>query len=315
MERHLDAPAARFAPCGSPGLSQAVVRACAAPREAVRNAQLPLHGRRSRGINHLVRRPCGEKRNPVPLQSGAAVRSRARGDPPHVRDREPRPPAPDAHAGRALALGVRATSCCSRWCCPRCPRSGGRCTRASRRSPGCSPRTWSAPRSRRRCSAASATCSARRRCSLIVLVLLIVAGSLLAALTSSVAVMLIARVIQGAGGAIFPLAFSIVRDEFPRERVAGAIGMLSALIGVGAGVAIVIAGPDRRQPLDPLALLDPGGHDRRSRSPRRSSGCPSRRSPRRAASTRSRCDALGLARSRCCSASARAGSGAGRRRA
>ena len=55
--------------------------------------------------------------------------------------------------------------------------------------------------------------------------------------------MLTARVIQGAGGAIFPLAFSIIRDEFPRERVAGAIGLISALIGVGAGVAIVIAGP------------------------------------------------------------------------
>jgi EmrB/QacA subfamily drug resistance transporter len=78
---------------------------------------------------------------------------------------------------------------------------------------------------------------------LVVVLVLLVAGSVLAALTSSIAIMLIARVIQGAGGAIFPLAFSIVRDEFPRERVAGAIGMLSALIGVGAGIAIVIAGP------------------------------------------------------------------------
>jgi EmrB/QacA subfamily drug resistance transporter len=82
----------------------------------------------------------------------------------------------------------------------------------------------------------------KKRVLLFVLVALIV-GSVLAALTSSVAVMLIARVIQGAGGAIFPLAFSIIRDEFPRERVAGAIGLISALIGVGAGVAIVIAGP------------------------------------------------------------------------
>ena len=62
-------------------------------------------------------------------------------------------------------------------------------------------------------------------------------------MTSSVAVMIVARVIQGGGGAIFPLAFSIIRDEFPRERVAGAIGLISALIGVGAGFAIVIAGP------------------------------------------------------------------------
>jgi MFS family permease len=82
----------------------------------------------------------------------------------------------------------------------------------------------------------------KKRVLLIVLASLIV-GSVVAALTSSVPVMLAARVIQGGGGAIFPLAFSIVRDEFPRERVAGAIGILSALIGVGAGVAIVVAGP------------------------------------------------------------------------
>jgi EmrB/QacA subfamily drug resistance transporter len=82
----------------------------------------------------------------------------------------------------------------------------------------------------------------KKKVLLVVLALLIL-GSVVAALTSSVSVMLAARVIQGAGGAIFPLAFSIVRDEFPRERVAGAIGVLSALIGVGAGVAIVVAGP------------------------------------------------------------------------
>jgi EmrB/QacA subfamily drug resistance transporter len=82
----------------------------------------------------------------------------------------------------------------------------------------------------------------KKKVLLIVLASLII-GSVLAALTSSVPVMLTARVIQGGGGAIFPLAFSIVRDEFPRERVAGAIGILSALIGIGAGVAIVIAGP------------------------------------------------------------------------
>jgi MFS family permease len=43
------------------------------------------------------------------------------------------------------------------------------------------------------------------------------------------------------GGGIFPLAFGIVRDEFPRDRVAGGIGLLSAILGVGAGAGIVLA--------------------------------------------------------------------------
>ena len=45
--------------------------------------------------------------------------------------------------------------------------------------------------------------------------------------------------IQGVGGGIFPLAFGIVRDEFPREKVAGSIGLLSAILGIGGGVGIV----------------------------------------------------------------------------
>jgi MFS family permease len=50
------------------------------------------------------------------------------------------------------------------------------------------------------------------------------------------------RVIQGAGGGIFPLAFSIIRDEFPRERVPGAIGLVSSLLGIGGGAGVVFAG-------------------------------------------------------------------------
>ena len=52
-------------------------------------------------------------------------------------------------------------------------------------------------------------------------------GTLLAALATTLPVMIGARTIQGLGGAIFPLAFGIIRDEFPRERVAGGIALIS----------------------------------------------------------------------------------------
>jgi EmrB/QacA subfamily drug resistance transporter len=68
-------------------------------------------------------------------------------------------------------------------------------------------------------------------------------GSLISALATSLPVMLVGRIIQGAGGAVFPLAFGIIRDEFPAERVAGAIGVMSAILGAGAGAGIVLAGP------------------------------------------------------------------------
>jgi EmrB/QacA subfamily drug resistance transporter len=75
-----------------------------------------------------------------------------------------------------------------------------------------------------------------------VLVLLCI-GTVASALATTLTVMLIGRVIQGAAGGLFPLAFGIIRDEFPPERVAGGIGLMSALLGVGGGAGIVLAGP------------------------------------------------------------------------
>jgi EmrB/QacA subfamily drug resistance transporter len=69
------------------------------------------------------------------------------------------------------------------------------------------------------------------------------AGSLLAALATNVQVMIIARVIQGIGGGVLPLAFGIIRDEFPKEKLSGAVGAIASLIAVGAGLGIVLAGP------------------------------------------------------------------------
>jgi MFS family permease len=82
----------------------------------------------------------------------------------------------------------------------------------------------------------------KERLLVAVLVLLCVA-TIVSALATSLAVMLVGRVVQGAAGGIFPLAFGIIRDEFPRARVAGAVGVMSALAGVGGGAGVVLAGP------------------------------------------------------------------------
>jgi EmrB/QacA subfamily drug resistance transporter len=68
-------------------------------------------------------------------------------------------------------------------------------------------------------------------------------GTLVAALSPNLAVLVVARVLQGAAGAILPLSIGIVRDELPREKVSVTVGLLSAIFGVGAGVGIVAAGP------------------------------------------------------------------------
>jgi EmrB/QacA subfamily drug resistance transporter len=70
----------------------------------------------------------------------------------------------------------------------------------------------------------------------------LIAGTLLAALAGSLGVLILARIAQGVAGGIFPLSFSIIRDEFPADRVAGSIGLMSAILGVGGGLGLVVGG-------------------------------------------------------------------------
>jgi EmrB/QacA subfamily drug resistance transporter len=82
----------------------------------------------------------------------------------------------------------------------------------------------------------------KRRVLIAVLAVLAV-GTVLAAVAPNLTVLIIARVLQGAAGAIMPLSIAIVRDELPREKVSVTVGLISAIFGVGAGVGIVAAGP------------------------------------------------------------------------
>jgi EmrB/QacA subfamily drug resistance transporter len=95
------------------------------------------------------------------------------------------------------------------------------------------------------------------------ILLLLCLSTVVCAVATSLPLMLVGRVIQGAAGGIFPLAFGIIRDEFPRDEVAGAVGVMSSLTGVGGGAGVVLAGPIVEHlsfhylfclPLIPLAL-------------------------------------------------------------
>ena len=68
------------------------------------------------------------------------------------------------------------------------------------------------------------------------------AGCAVSALGNSLEVVVAGRVLQGVGGGIFPLCFGIIRDEFPRERVPASIGLISAILGIGGGVGLVLGG-------------------------------------------------------------------------
>ncbi|HEX7392198.1 MAG TPA: MFS transporter [Thermoplasmata archaeon] len=61
-------------------------------------------------------------------------------------------------------------------------------------------------------------------------------------ISDSIYVMIAFRGFQGLAMSMFPLAFSIIRDEFPRDRIAIAQGVISAMFGVGTAVGFVLGG-------------------------------------------------------------------------
>ncbi|MFE9259132.1 MFS transporter [Streptomyces sp. NPDC006879] len=81
-----------------------------------------------------------------------------------------------------------------------------------------------------------------KRPTLIGVLLLMVAGSVVAATTSSLTWLIVARVMQGAATAIFPLALSVLREEIRPARLPGAMALVSGTLAFGSGLALVGAG-------------------------------------------------------------------------
>ncbi len=67
---------------------------------------------------------------------------------------------------------------------------------------------------------------------------LVLAGSAVAAVTSSMPLLILGRVLQGVAFSLYPVAGSILRDEIPADRLVGAIAMLSAMLGFGGGMGL-----------------------------------------------------------------------------
>ncbi len=77
---------------------------------------------------------------------------------------------------------------------------------------------------------------------LVIVLGLLAIGTLISAVSTSIGPLLFGRLVQGIGGGIFPLGFGIIRDEFPPRQVAGGIGLMSSMIGIGGGAGVVLSG-------------------------------------------------------------------------
>ncbi|MDI3422092.1 MFS transporter [Streptomyces luteolus] len=80
-----------------------------------------------------------------------------------------------------------------------------------------------------------------RRTAMTVLTLL-AAGAVLAAATTSLPLLIAGRVLQGFSVAVIPAAIGIVRMNVPPQRLATAVGVLSATVGMGGGIGMLLTG-------------------------------------------------------------------------
>ncbi|MFJ6779292.1 MFS transporter [Streptomyces yangpuensis] len=78
--------------------------------------------------------------------------------------------------------------------------------------------------------------------TLVAVLGVMVAGSVLTALASSLPLLILGRVLQGAATAIFPLALSVLREEIRPQKLPGAMALVSGTLAFGSGLALVATG-------------------------------------------------------------------------
>ncbi|MFJ8025301.1 MFS transporter [Streptomyces sp. NPDC096311] len=81
----------------------------------------------------------------------------------------------------------------------------------------------------------------KKKMIMLTMVVLLV-GSVICALSTSLGLLVAGRALQGASSAVIPLAIGTIRDTFPRERVTAAIGVVSATLGVGGALGMLVTG-------------------------------------------------------------------------
>lgn len=77
---------------------------------------------------------------------------------------------------------------------------------------------------------------------LLIIITIYVVGVFIAGFANNIYFMLAARAIQGMGMAMFPIAFSIVRDQFPREKMSIGQGVITSMFASGAVIGLLVGG-------------------------------------------------------------------------
>jgi MFS family permease len=77
---------------------------------------------------------------------------------------------------------------------------------------------------------------------LLTVLAVVLAGSVLAATTSSLGLLVVARILQAASYGLYPISIAILREELPEDRMGSAMSVLSGTLGFGGGTGLVVVG-------------------------------------------------------------------------
>jgi MFS family permease len=78
---------------------------------------------------------------------------------------------------------------------------------------------------------------------LLIIMIIYTIGVTLGGLAFSISFLFIARIIQGIGLSMFPIAFGIIRSQFPSQKLAVAQGIFISTFAGGSAVGLAIGGP------------------------------------------------------------------------
>ena len=81
----------------------------------------------------------------------------------------------------------------------------------------------------------------RKKILLIIMVIYTI-GVSMAGFASDIYSMIFARIIQGIGMSMFPIAFGMIRDQFPREKISIGQGIITSMFASGALIGLTVGG-------------------------------------------------------------------------
>ncbi|HMH10694.1 MAG TPA: MFS transporter, partial [Candidatus Nitrosopolaris rasttigaisensis] len=81
----------------------------------------------------------------------------------------------------------------------------------------------------------------RKKMVAIILIIYII-GISAGGVSTNISFLLIARIIQGIGISMFPIAFGIIRDQLPKEKLAIGVGVFSSMFAAGSVVGLAVGG-------------------------------------------------------------------------